>query len=286
MPEDVAGVNDPTIYHTIRIGSRFQYDIPLKPGIYELHLLFAEKIFGKPDMANTGEGSRIFDVFVNGIRLLDEIDIFSDAGGPDIPADRVLRDISPDKDGFLHLVFSSNRYWACVSGIEILPGIPGRMRPVRIAAAGPSYYDRAGQFWGEDRYFRGGRPLRKVVDMQGTRDPELYSNQRWGHFTYSIPVVAGDKYRLTLKFAETFYGPSSWAKGGVGSRLFEVYSNGVALLRDFDIYKAAGGENRTADQVFHGLIPNRQGRLVLTFAPGNDYATVNAIEVVDEGNWK
>ena len=283
LPEDVAGVNDPTIYHTIRLGPRFQYDIPLKPGIYELHLLFAEKLLGRPDMLNYGEGGRIFDVFVNGVRLLTHIDIFADAGGADIPADRVLKDISPDKDGFLHLVFSSNLYWPCVSGIEILTGIPGSMRPVRIAAAGHSYYDRAGQFWGADRYFRGGRPRRRVVTMRGTQDPELYSNQRWGNFTYSIPVVAGDKYRLTLKFAETFYGPSSWAKGGAGSRLFDVYCNGVALLRDFDIYKEAGGENRAADQVFHGLIPNRQGRLVLSFAPGNDYATVSAIEVVDEG---
>jgi hypothetical protein len=193
-----------------------------------------------------------------------------------------LKDISPDKDGFLHLMFSSSLS-PCVSGIEILPGIPGRMRPVRIAAAGPSYYDREGQFWSADRYFRGGRPMRKVVAIQGTRDPELYSNQRWGNFTYSIPVVTGDKYRLTLKFAETFYGPGSWAKGGVGSRLFDVYCNGVALLRDFDIYKQAGGESRPADQVFHGLVPNRQGRLALSFAPGSDYATVNALEVVDEG---
>ncbi len=286
--DDVVGVNDPTIYRTVREGARFQYDIPLKPGVYELHLLFVEKELGKPDMPNYGEGSRIFDLFVNGVRLLTHIDIFADARGANIPADRVVKDISPDKDGFLHLVFSSkNYYWPCVSGIEILPGIPGRMRPVRIAAAGPSYYDRSGQLWGADRYFKGGRPLKKVVPIQGTQDPELYSNQRWGSFTYSIPVVRGDKYRLTLKFAETFYGPSSWAKGGVGSRLFDVYSNGVALLRDFDIYKAAGGENRTADQVFHGLIPNWQGRLVLSFVPSNDnYAAVSAIEVVDEGNWK
>jgi hypothetical protein len=283
--DDVVGVNDPTIYRTIREGSRFQYDIPLKPGVYELHLLFVEKQLGKPDMPNYGEGSRIFDLFVNGVRLLTHIDIFADAGGANIPADRVLKDISPDKDGLLHLVFSSkDYYWPCVSGIEILPGIPGRMRPVRIAAAAPSYNDRSGQFWGADRYFRGGRPLKKVVPIEGTRDPELYSNQRWGSFTYSIPVVRGDKYRLTLRFAETFYGPSSWAKGGVGSRLFDVYSNGVALLRDFDIYKAAGGENRAADQVFHGLIPNWQGRLVLSFVPSNDnYAAVSAIEVVDEG---
>ena len=109
--------------------------------------------------------------------------------------------------------------------------------------------------------------MRKVAAIQGTRDPELYSNQRWGNFTYSIPVVEGDKYRLTLKFAETFYGPGSWAKGGVGSRLFDVYCNGVALLRDFDIYKEAGGENQAANQVFHGLVPNRQGRLMLSFAP-------------------
>lgn len=279
--DDVVGVTDPTLYHSSRVGREFRYDIPLKPGIYELHLLFVETYFGKLQTYNSGEGIRIFSVSINGVVRLPKVDIFADAGGADIPADRIFKDISPAGDGFLHLVFSGLSDWACVSGIEIVPSTPGKMRPVRIVAGGRSYRDQAGQFWGADRCFIGGRPVRHVVPLQVTTDPELYTNSRWGRFSYSIPVAPDSRYQVTLKFAETFYGLGG--QGGVGSRMFDVYCNGVALLRNLDIYKEAGGGNRPLDKVFRGVTPNAQGRLVLWFAPVVDYATVSAIEVVDEG---
>ncbi len=282
-PDDVAGVTDPTLYHTGRLGREFRYDIPLKPGVYELRLLLMESYFGKLQAYNSGEGSRVFSVSVNGVMRLPSIDVYADAGGADIPADRVLTDVSPAADGLVHLVFSGLSDWATVSGIELVRSTPGRMLPVRIVAGGRSYYDRAGRFWGADRYFMGGRTVRRPVSLQGTDDPELYSNSRWGRFTYSIPVAPGHKYQVTLKFVETFFGPTTSAKdGGVGSRVFDVYCNGLALLRNFDIYKEAGGENRALDRVFRGVVPNGQGRLLLTFAPVVDYATVYGIEVIDE----
>ncbi len=279
--DDVVGVTDPTMYHTSRLGREFRYDIPLKPGVYELHLLFVEAYFGKLQTVNSGEGSRVFSVAINGVTRFPTVDIFADAGGPDIPADRVLKDVSPASDGFLHLAFSGINDWASVSGIEIVPAKPGKMRPVRIVAGGRSYYDRAGRFWGADRYFIGGRSVRRIVSLRGTDDPELYSNSRWGRFTYSIPVPPDGTYKVTLKFAETFYGGGP-SKAGAGSRIFDVYCNGLALLRGFDIIKEAGGENRVIDRVFHQVKATAQGKIVLSFAPVIDYATVCAIEVVDE----
>lgn len=281
MGEDILGVLDPTLYRTARVGT-FRYDIPLKPGLYELHLLFVETFYGKGNRLYTGEGSRLFHVSVNGVRRLSFLDILCHAGGPNLPADKVLKDISPAADGFLHLAFSPTVSEASLSGIEILPSKPGRIRPVRIVAGGRSYYDRSGRFWGADRYFIGGRPLTRQTVVQGTSDPELYSNERWGHFTYSIPVAPEGRYKVTLKFAETNFGSSNPGRGGVGSRIFDVYCNGVALLRNFDIFKEAGRENVAVDHVFPGLTPNGQGRLVLSFEPLSEYATVRAIEVEDE----
>jgi hypothetical protein len=54
------------------------------------------------------------------------------------------------------------------------------------------------------------------------------------------------------------------------------------LLHSFDIFKEAGGANRALDKTFHGLEPNAQGLLKLSFVPKENYAQVNAIEVVDE----
>lgn len=279
--DDIHGVLDPVIYRTARRGD-FRYDIPLKPGVYELRLLFAETVYGKGNRVYAGEASRVFHVSINGQRRLSSLDILADAGAPDVPADRVFKDISPAADGFLHLEFTSQNGRAQLNGIEILPGLPGKMRPIRILAGGRSYYDRTGQFWGADRYFIGGRPLTKPTVVQGTSDPELYSNERWGHFSYSIPVPAPGRYKVTLKFAETNFGKSNPGRTGVGSRVFDVFCNGLALLRNFDILKEAGSENMALDRVFRGLVPNAQGKLVLSFVPVKEYPSVRAIEVVDE----
>jgi hypothetical protein len=67
----------------------------------------------------------------------------------------------------------------------------------------------------------------------------------------------------------------------LGSREFDVFCNGIALLRDFDIYKEAGG-GHVLLKTFHGLKPNAQGKFVLSFVPVRNYATVDAIEVADE----
>ena len=90
------------------------------------------------------------------------------------------------------------------------------MKPVRIAAGARSYYDRDGQLWGADRYYIGGRPTTRPVVVRGNSDPDLYGSERWGRFTYSIPVAPEGRYKVTLKFAETYYGPEPGNPGKAG----------------------------------------------------------------------
>jgi len=54
------------------------------------------------------------------------------------------------------------------------------------------------------------------------------------------------------------------------------------LLHSFDVFRAAGGDHRAVERTFHGIAPNAQGKIVLSFVPVTNYACVNAIEVVDE----
>ena len=68
----------------------------------------------------------------------------------------------------------------------------------------------------------------------------------------------------------------------MGDRVFDVYCNGVALLRDFDIFKEAGGEGRPLDRAFAGIRPNAQGKILLSFVPTDGMACVNGIEVVED----
>ena len=113
---------DPTIYRTSRQGD-FTYNIPLKPGIYELHLHFAETFYGPEDVGGGGESSRVMAVSANGKPLLSDFDVLADAEGGRTADVKVFTDVSPAADGFLRLVFSSAKGGrGMVSAIEILPG--------------------------------------------------------------------------------------------------------------------------------------------------------------------
>ncbi len=276
---------DPTIYRTSRQGD-FGYDIPLKPGTYELHLHFAETFYGPEDTGGGGEGSRIMTVTTNGNPLLADFDVLTDAGGGRIADVRVFADIHPANDGLLHLKFSSVKGGrAMVSAIELLPGIPGQIRPVRIVARDVPYYSDDSRWWSADLYFKGGQ-LRVAEELAAaTDDPELYATERWGHFSYAIPVAPG-KYSVTFYFIERHLRgnhsqPSPDPGTASGLRLFNVFGNRKLLLHDVNILEEAG-ENRPLVRKFNGLVPNAQGKLLLEFVPTRDYATVSAIEIVPQ----
>ena len=278
---------DPDIYRRERQGD-FRYDIPLRPGSYELRLHFAET--GLADFISaesSGEGQRLFRVFANGKRILDLFDVVADADGANTSDERVFRNISPADDGFLHLSFVSFRGTAILNGIEVLPVSPGEVRPVRIRSGWTSsWQDPDGRRWQADSYFLGGNALVRTTNPAQqnnaiTPDMALYASERWGHFSYAVPVAEG-RYRLTMKFCEGHYGRHNTGVGGLGSRVFDVYCNGVALLRGFDIFEEARGEGRPLDRTFSGIRPNAQGKIVLSFVPTTGMASVNGIEVVGD----
>ncbi|MBV9441818.1 MAG: hypothetical protein JO217_03900 [Acidobacteriaceae bacterium] len=287
--EKILRTLDPDIYRRLRSGD-FRYDIPLGPGSYELHLHFAET--GLADFISaesSGEGQRLFAVSANGKQLLDLFDVVADADGSNTSDERVFKNISPDEDGFLHLSFTSMRSTAILSGIEVLPLNSGKVKPIRIRAGWTgSWQDSAGQQWQADSYFRGGNALVRntnPVPESNSMLPDmaLYASERWGHFSYAVPVADG-RYKVTLKFCEAHYGRHNTGVGGFGSRVFDVYCNGVALLRNFDIYKEAGGEGQPLDRTFSDIRPNPQGKILLTFVPVKGMACVNGIEI-KEASW-
>jgi hypothetical protein len=277
---------DPTLYQSCRTGD-FYYDVPLQAGVYELRLYFAETTYGPNTLAGGGESSRIFNVDLNGRRILSEFDPLADAGSNDTADERVFNDVSPAPDGSLHLHFSKfqgptpPQDGPILNALQITPGIPGKMRPIFIVAQNNSFTDHAGRVWKPDVYASQGRLVLHNRDVEETSDPGLYYGERFGHFTYAIPVANG-KYALTLYFAETYFGPQNPGGGGAGSRVFDVYCNGSQLIHSLDIFKEAKGADRALVKTFHNLEPSPQGKLLLTFLPAKNYACVNAIEVRSE----
>ena len=272
---------DSEIYRVSRQGD-FTYDIPLKPGVYELRLHFAETFFGPEELVGGGETSRLMHVIANGKPLLWMYDIYANAGGARTADVRVFNDITPAGDGFLHLKFSSRpNAKALLNAIEILPGVPGRIHQVRITPHDAAVLTKDGQEWSPDCYFKGGQTVERVGAIAGTTNPELYRVERYGNFSYAIPVAPG-RYTVTLRFAERYFGTANSVSGGAGSRIFHVFCNGEAMLKNLDVFKEAGGSGRALEKTFTGVAPNEQGYILLDFKPVVNYAMIYAIEVIPE----
>lgn len=274
---------DPDFYRNSRQG-QFHYDIPLKEGLYELRLHFAETVFGPESTGTGGEGDRIMTVRANGKTLLTNFDVVADAGASRTADVKVFPGISPGRDGMLHLEFAGeDGKQAALSAIEILPGAGSRIRPVRILARQTPYYSNDSHWWSPDNYFEGGELATYTTPVIGTDDPELYETERWGNFSYAIPVAPG-KYAVTLHFAirhGEWDGPVTSPNDHAIAHVFNVFCNGTALLQNFNLLKEA----RQGDVVlrrFSSLQPNAQGKLLLSFVPVEGYATVTGIEVVPQ----
>ncbi len=268
---------DPIIYRNSRQGD-FAYGIPLAPGIYELRLHFAETLYGPESESGGGEGSRTMTITANGQTLLHDFDVLADAGDGRTAEVKVFPDVSPASDGQLHLSFISGKSGsAMVSAIEILPGMRGHVRPVRIVARDVPYYDNDSRWWSPDAYFKGGQLKSSQEPALGTDDPEFYETERWGHFSYAIPVPAG-RYTVTLHFIEHHSGETAAAGQ---DRVFDVFCNGKTIVSKLNIVDEVG-ENRPLVRNIKGVEPNAQGKLLLEFVPVAQYATVTGIEVVAE----
>lgn len=270
----IFGTREQKLFRRGREGN-FRYDIPLKPGVYELRLYFAETMFGETGESGFGgESTRYFDVLVNGQTVIHALDVIAEAGAS-VANIKVLKDISPASDGMLHLSFLPLSYVPFLNAVEITPGMPARLQHIRMVAQAHGYIDKMGNLWEPDhRHGTGGQLVRPGNEATDVPDPGIYSGGRFGNLTYTIPVTSG-RYGLRLHLSERW---PTIAKG----RHFDILCNGIALERKFCTLKRTGSLTSGLVQTFDRLEPNHQGKLVLSLVPNPDFAFINALEVVDQ----
>jgi hypothetical protein len=269
----VARTSDSALFRQWRMGD-FHYDIPLPPGVYELHLYFVAS-------DRQGDGLATFSLAINGEKVLSDFDVVTDALGEDVMDERVWRDVSPARDGMVHLDFVSQRGVPILNALEVLPGTAHKQLPIRLLTQPTPFRDHNGNLWQPDTYFTNGKLSAQQRMAEGSPDPGLYAAERYGHFTYAIPVDTRGRYTLVLHFAEFYFGTAASGTGGTGGRVFRVLCNGNTLLDNFDIFKEAGSLHALTKTFYH-LKPTAQGKLNITFEPVVNFATVSAIEVLDE----
>jgi hypothetical protein len=264
----IAGTDDPAIFLG-GVRGHAHCVFPVDPGIYEVHLLFAETS-GLQEATNRAVFS------LNGGENI-SLDVVDDAGGNFIADTKVFRGVRPENDGSIHIDFVSEI--SAMKAVEILPAPSEALLPIRIVAAPNPYKDPEGNLWLPDRYVLGGR-LGQSAKLVKSLQTGLYASHRIGNFRYILPVVPLEKYRVRLYFQEPWFGKENVGIGGPGSRVFDVWCNGVTLLKDFDILSEAG--TNPIAKTFDNVQATEQGKIELIFSPEINYPLINAIEVLPE----
>jgi poly(3-hydroxybutyrate) depolymerase len=105
--------------------------------------------------------------------------------------------------------------------------------------------------------------------ISGTPFQAFYNAERWGVFSYDIPVSSGS-YTVKLYFAELFH-------SSAGRRVFNVDIEGKRVLRNFDIM-ARVPKFTAFEQSFSVNVAD--GRLNISFTPTVDNAKITGIEII------
>ncbi len=114
---EITNTTDDALYRNARVGV-FSYGLPSGNGTFNVTLHFAETYFGS--RVTGGAGSRKFNVYLENVKRLSELDVFTRAGG----AMRALKITLPVtvSDGVLNLFFAKGTADnPLVSAIEVTP---------------------------------------------------------------------------------------------------------------------------------------------------------------------
>jgi len=128
-----------------------------------------------------------------------------------------------------------------------------------------------------DQDFNGGATINhaNTINVAGVTNPApaaVYQSARVGNFTYTIPGFApGSSQTVRLHFAETFFTTA-------GSRTFNVKINGTQVLTNFDIFAAAGAQNKAVIEQFTQPASS-SGQYAIQFISVVNQALLSGIEI-------
>lgn len=115
----IANTSDSGLYQSTRYGKDFQYNIPMPNGLYFAVLKFAELYFGSAN-------SRIFSLFANGKKILENFDLFAAAGGKNVAYDKYIP--VTVSNGSLNLSMSASKDNASINAVQVLAAGSGKSK--------------------------------------------------------------------------------------------------------------------------------------------------------------
>ncbi|MDF7811563.1 malectin domain-containing carbohydrate-binding protein [Hymenobacter sp. YC55] len=265
----IAGTTDASLYQSERYSTNGQlrYALPLSNGQYSVVLHFAEIFWEQV-------GQRVFDVSLEGLKVLDNYDIVRKVGPRTATSETFLVTVT---DGVLNLDLSALTEdggvdQAKISAIEVVPAPAFRLNAGGSTLATALGIFAADQYYGHDSY-----NYSAAVPIAGTTDASLYQSERYstnGQLRYALPLSNG-QYSVVLHFAEIF-----WEQ--VGQRVFDVSLEGLKVLDNYDIVRKVGPRTATSETF---LVTVTDGVLNLDLSAlaedgGVDQAKLSALEII------
>lgn len=101
-----------------------------------------------------------------------------------------------------------------------------------INSGGVAYTAADGTVFSGDRLVSGGSTYTSSAGISSTEDDLIYRSERYGNFTYELPITNGT-YEVTLLLAEIYFNEPN-------KRVFDVSLEGQEQLSDLDLYAVTG----------------------------------------------
>ena len=182
---------------------------------------------------------------------------------PNTVGNSVIKLTATDSDGLT----ATDEFNVDVNG-TVSPGVQSLL----INTGGPAVTEGN---WQADNYFTGGITYEdNSAPVAGTTDPAVYKDERYGDFSYAMPLPNGN-YTVKLHFAEIYY-------TATGARVFNVnIENSQGVLNNYDIVAEAGANTAVVKQFNN--IQVTDGNLNIAFVSVIDNAKISAIEIIPAG---
>jgi len=128
-----------------------------------------------------------------------------------------------------------------------------------------------------DQYANGGSIFTRQIAISNTNKDEVYQTERFGNFTYEIPLQGSGEYDIRLHFAELYFGVGN-NNEGVGARIFNVSIEGNLVLTDFDMLSEANPATAIIKEFDN--ISVTDGFATIQFSSVVENPKVSAIEIL------
>jgi len=143
------------------------------------------------------------------------------------------------------------------------------------AGADKAFTDPQGHVWQADTGFDGGDTVSRDpgLKIENTDMPDFYRNEHYDMTKWSATVPNGT-YTVKLYFCETYEGITD-----VGQRIFDVSIQGKKVLKDFDVYKVAGGAEKPITKTYDDIAVT-DGKITVSFDANIQSPQINGIEII------